>query len=100
MQTFECISSTFEDIAGIMGSCRIYEKMHSLSKLESSKAVIDQIPSLYVACLKFIAEAIIYLNTGTTSEFSYVHFFSPPAAPNTIEVGFFRTRQKSGYSFN
>lgn len=78
MQTFEAVSSTLEDIANIMGSCRIYEEIHSPSNLKSSKAVIDQIPRLYAACLKFMAETIIYFNTNTTSRFSRILFLYFP----------------------
>lgn len=76
MQTFEGVSSTLENIANIMGSCRIYEEIHSPNELESSKAVTDQISQLYAVCLKFMAEAIIYWGTNTASEFSYILFYS------------------------
>lgn len=42
MQTFEGISSVLDDIAGLMGSCKIYEKIHSSRDFESSKNVIQQ----------------------------------------------------------
>lgn len=60
MQTFEAISSALDDIAGMMGSCRIYERIHLTRRLESSKAVVQQLPVAYTAVLKFIVEAVCY----------------------------------------
>ncbi|KAL0631347.1 hypothetical protein Q9L58_009793 [Maublancomyces gigas] len=66
MQTFEAVSSALEDIAGIMGSCRIYENIHLSSILKSSEAVIRQLPRLYTHCLIFMADAISYFSTKTS----------------------------------
>lgn len=69
MQTFEAVSSALGDIASVMGSCRIYEKIYS-NELESAKAVIGQLPRLYAHCLRFMAEAIDYIQTKTPGESS------------------------------
>lgn len=70
MQTFEAASDALDDIAGLMGSCRIYEMIYSSwpAGLESAEAVICQLPRLYARCLRFMAEAIDYFNTKTFSE--------------------------------
>lgn len=60
MQTFVGISSALDDIAGLMGSCKIYEKIHSSRDLQSSQNVMQQLPHVYGAILEFTAEAIIY----------------------------------------
>lgn len=60
MQTFEGISSALDDIAGLMGSCKIYEGIHSARELQSSKNIIQQLPLAYVAMLEFTVEAIRY----------------------------------------
>lgn len=60
MQTFEGISSTLDDIAGLMGSCKIYEMIHSSREFQSSKNVMQQLPCVYAAMLEFTAEAIYY----------------------------------------
>lgn len=75
MQTFEGVSSALDNIAGMMGSCRIYERIHLSNEhgLESAKAVAAQIPRLYACCLRFMAEAIDYFQTDAASELS-----SPP----------------------
>lgn len=72
MQTFEGVSSTLDDIAGIIGSCTIYEKIYSSSELESAKAVVVQLPRLYSFCLVFMARAIDYYHTKAPSTFSYL----------------------------
>lgn len=69
VQTFEGVSSALDDIASVMGSCRIYEKIYA-NELESAKAVIGQLPRLYAHCLRFMAEAIDYYQTKTPSELS------------------------------
>lgn len=68
MQTFEAVSSALDDIADIMGSCKIYETIHRFSQLESAKAVIFHIPKLYASCLRFMADAIDYFNTDALSK--------------------------------
>lgn len=68
MQTFEAVSSALDDIASVMASCRIYEKIYSMN-LESIKAVMEQLPRLYAHCLRFMAEAINYYQTDTAGEF-------------------------------
>lgn len=70
MQTFEGVSSALDDIAGVLGSCRIYEKIHWSTDLESAKAVLEQVPQLYASCLRFMAEAINFFNTPTSSKYS------------------------------
>lgn len=67
MHTFEAVSSALDDIASIMGSCRIYESIYSRD-FESAKAVIGQLPPLYAHCLRFMAEAIDYFHTKAPSE--------------------------------
>lgn len=67
MHTFEAVSSALDDIASIMGSCRIYESIYS-HDFESAKAVIGQLPRLYAHCLRFMAEAIDYFHTKAPSE--------------------------------
>lgn len=64
MQIFEGISSGLDEIAGLMGSCKIYDRIHSSRVLDSSRAVIEQLPLVYTAMLIFTAEAISYSNTG------------------------------------
>lgn len=76
MQTFEAVCSTLDDIADIMGSCKIYEKMHWFSQLESAKAVVLQIPKLYASCLRFMADAINYFNTAALGESPRVFFLN------------------------
>lgn len=68
MQTFEGISSGLDEIAGLMGSCKIYDRIHSSRTLESSRAVIEQLPLVYAAMLVFTAEAISYSNTGSVGK--------------------------------
>lgn len=63
MQIFEGISSGLDEIAGLMGSCKIYDRIHSSRVLDSSRAVIEQLPLVYTAMLIFTAEAISYSNT-------------------------------------
>lgn len=72
MHTFEAVSSVLEDIASIMGSCRIYERIYS-KEFESAKAVITQLSRLYAHCLRFMAEAIDYFHTKSPSEFIPPH---------------------------
>lgn len=60
MQTFKGISSTLDDIAGLMGSCMIYERIHGCRGLLTSKNVMRQLPYAYAAMLEFTAEAICY----------------------------------------
>jgi hypothetical protein len=62
MQTFEATSSALDDIAGMMGSCMVYDRIHSLAcrDLDSSRAVMEQLPLAYEAVLKFISEALYY----------------------------------------
>lgn len=70
MQTFEGVSSALDDIAGMMGSCRIYERIHLsyVHEFTSAQAVIAYLPKLYTHCLGFMAEAIEYFQTDTASE--------------------------------
>lgn len=72
MQTFEAVSAVLENIAGVMGSCRIYEKIHWSNEhgLQSADAVVQQVPQLYTVCLKFMAEAIDFFNTKAPSKYS------------------------------
>lgn len=69
MHTFEGVSSALDDIAGVLGSCRIYERIYD-SELVSAKAVIEQLPRLYAHCLRFMAKAIDYFQITTASELS------------------------------
>lgn len=42
LETFEGVSSAWEDIAGMMGSCRTYEDLYRSGEHDSAKAVIAQ----------------------------------------------------------
>lgn len=66
LHTFEAVSSALDDVASVMGSCRIYERIYS-NDLESAKAVMVQLPRLYTHCLVFMAETINYFQTKTSS---------------------------------
>lgn len=66
LHTFEAVSSALDDVASIMGSCRIYERIYS-NDLESAKAVMVQLPRLYTHCLVFVAGAINFFQTETSS---------------------------------
>lgn len=74
MQTFEAVSSALENIAGIMGACKIYEGIHWFNdhRLQSAEAVVQQLPQLCTICLRFLAEAIDFFNTNAPSEFPYL----------------------------
>jgi hypothetical protein len=50
-----------------MYACKIYENLYSSSTLASARAVMDQLSPVYAACLKLIAEAIIYSEEKTVS---------------------------------
>jgi len=63
METFEKVISFLEDVANIVGSCRIYENLFSPGDLESTGRAMRQLLLLYVAILGFIAEANIYFST-------------------------------------
>lgn len=73
MQTFEVVSAALEDITGIMGSCRVYEKIHWAGEYQSAKAVIQHLPELYAQCLRFMAKAIEYFSKDTFSESCMFH---------------------------
>ena len=50
-----------DDIASLMCSCQRFEKLYSENPGESAQALIKKLPSVYGACLKLIAEALIYV---------------------------------------
>lgn len=70
MQTFEGVSAALEDITGIVGSCRLYEKIHWSGEYDSAKAVVQHLPDMYTQCLRFIAKAIEYFSKDTFSKCS------------------------------
>ena len=61
LATFDHLSSSMDDIASIMCSCQRFEKLYSGNPGESAQALIKRLPSVYGACLKLIAEALIYV---------------------------------------
>lgn len=67
IQTFEVVCLALDDIADIMGSCKIYERIHWFSELQSAKVAILQLPKLYRCYLMFLADVIDYSNTHTLS---------------------------------
>ena len=69
LTTFDRLSSSMDDIATLMCSCRRLETLYSEDSGESAQALIKKLPSVYGACLKLIAEALIYVeeNTGSIS---------------------------------
>lgn len=67
MRTFEGVTSAMDDVAGLLGTCTIYERIYS-GKWDSARAVVEQLPRVYAHCLKFMAQAIEYFQTSTASE--------------------------------
>ena len=59
--TFDRLNSSMDDIASLMCSCQRFEKLYSENPGESAQALIKRLPSVYGACLKLIAEALIYV---------------------------------------
>ena len=59
--TLDHLSSSLDDIATLMCSCRRFEELYSEKSGESAQALIKKLPSVYGACLKLIAEALIYV---------------------------------------
>lgn len=72
MYTFEGVTSALDDIAGILGTCTIYERIYD-TELDSAKAVFDQLTRLYTCCLHFMAKAIEYFKTSTASGLPSLH---------------------------
>ena len=67
LTTFDRLSSTMDDIATLMCSCRRFEKLYSNNSGESAQALIKKLLPIYRACLKLIAEALIYVEENTGS---------------------------------
>lgn len=72
METFEAVTSFLEEIANLIGSCRIYENLFSPGDLESTGRAMKCLLLLYVAILEFIAEANVYFNTPSGSKFRFI----------------------------
>lgn len=72
METFEAVTSFLEEIANLIGSCRIYENLFSPGDLESTGRAMKYLLLLYVAILEFIAEANVYFNTPSGSKFRLI----------------------------
>lgn len=68
MEAFEAVVLFLEEIASIIGSCRIYENIFSPGDLESTGRAMKGVLFLYVDVLNFIAEANIYFKTPTRSK--------------------------------
>ena len=67
LTTFDRLSSSMDDIATLMCSCRRFETLYSEDSGESAQALTKKLPSVYGACLKLIAEALIYVEENTGS---------------------------------
>ena len=61
LATFDHLSSSLDDIASLVCSCQRFEKLYSENPGESAQALIKKLPSVYGACLKLIAEGLIYV---------------------------------------
>ena len=62
MKTFEELTSALEDIGNIVSCCRIYEELYISHPCDSAKAVINALPPLYTAVLRFIIEVRGYFD--------------------------------------
>ena len=65
--TFDRLSPPMDDIATLMCSCRRFEELYLENSGESAQALIKRLPSVYGACVKLIAEALIYVEENTGS---------------------------------
>ena len=68
MKTFEELTSALEDVSNIVSCCRIYEELYLPHTCDSAKAVINALPLLYTAVLKFIIEVRGYFDMKGLSE--------------------------------
>ena len=62
MKTFEELTSALEDIGNIVSCCRIYEELYLSRICDSSKAVVNALPPLYTAVLRFIIKVRRYFD--------------------------------------
>lgn len=60
-----------------MYACGIHEGLYAASTSGPAKAVMDRLPPVYSACLKLVAEAIIYSKEKTSSMFLSFFPLSP-----------------------
>jgi hypothetical protein len=81
MRTFEELTSALEDIGNIIGCCRIYEELYLSRTCDSAQAVVNGLPLLYTAVLKFIIEVKGYFNMTGSSEFTALGSSSASAVP-------------------
>ena len=68
MKTFEELTSALEDIGNIVSCCRIYEELYLSRTCDSAKAVLNALPLLYTAVLRFIIEVRGYFDMKGLSE--------------------------------
>ena len=62
MKTFEELTSALEDVGNIISCCRIYEELYISRTCDSAKAVVNALPLLYTAVLRFIIEVRGYFD--------------------------------------
>ena len=62
MKTFEELTSALEDVGNIISCCRLYEELYLSSTCDSAKAVVNALPLLYTAVLRFIIEVRGYFD--------------------------------------
>ena len=62
MKTFEELTSALEDISNIVSCCRIYEELYLSRTCSSAKAVVNALPLLYTAILRFIIKVRRYFD--------------------------------------
>ena len=62
MKTFEELTSALEDIGNIVSCCRIYEELYLSRTCDSAKAVVNTLPLLYTAVLRFIIKVRKYFD--------------------------------------
>ena len=68
MKTFEELTSALEDLGNIVSCCRIYEELYLSRTCDSAKAVVNALPLLYTAILRFIIEVRGYFDMKGLSE--------------------------------
>ena len=68
MKTFEELTCALEDIGNIVSCCRIYEELYLSRTCDSAKAVVNALPPLYTAVLRFVIEVRGYFNMKGSSE--------------------------------